>query len=132
VSRDGIPLAREDVASFSAPRQTLPARPAALRARRRDGILLVSLPRSSGASRFTVSASLSDGRRLGFDLDATCKAVLVDEVPRGVSAVVKVAGVRYDMETGAVRSISVKSGAVSTGPRGKLPRRLWRPRKVCT
>lgn len=131
VTRRGVPLEQRTVATFSAPALTLPSRPAALRARRGDNVVLVALPRSRGASRLTVSAVLSDGRQIGYDLAPDCQAVLVDNVPREVSAVVKVAGVRFDMAIGPRRSISVKSGVVSTGPRGTLPRRLWRPRKVC-
>ena len=73
VSRGGIPLSRTDVASFRAPAQQRPCRPGALRARRGDGIVLVAIPRSRGASRYAASAVLSDGRRLGFDLEPECQ-----------------------------------------------------------
>jgi hypothetical protein len=48
-----------------------------------------------------------------------------------VSATVKVAGLRYDTAMGKTRSVTLKGGSVAAGPRGKLPRRLWRPRVVC-
>ena len=132
VTRRGIPVAQQDVASFTAPRETLPSRPGALRARRANGFLVVAFPRSRGASRYAVSASLSDGRELAFDLAPTCRAVRIANVPTGVAATVKVGGVRYDLRSGAQRSISIKSDAVAAGPRGKLPRRLWKPRLACS
>lgn len=131
VSRGGIPLSQSDVASFRAPDQKRPSRPGALRARRGTGIIQVSLPRSAGASRYTASAVLSDGRRLGFDLEQGCQAFVITGVPRDVSATVKVAGLRYDTAMGKTRSVTLKGGSVTAGPRGKLPRRLWRPRVVC-
>jgi hypothetical protein len=131
VSRGGVPLLQKDIASFTAPRETLPSRPGALRARRANGFLVVAFPRSRGASRYVVSAKLSDGRELAFDLGTKCQAVRIANVPTGVSATVKVGGVRYDLRSGAQRSISIQSNAAAAGPRGKLPRRLWRPRTTC-
>ena len=107
VTRNGIPIAQKDIASFTAPRETLPSRPGALRARRANGFLVVAFPRSRGASRYVVSATLSDGRELAFDLATKCQAVRIANVPTGVSATVKVAGVRYDLQSGAKRAISV-------------------------
>jgi hypothetical protein len=53
-------------------------------------------------------------------------------VPTDVAATVKVGGVRYDLRSGAQRSISVASNAATAGPKGKLPRRLWRARRTCS
>jgi len=79
-----------------------------------------------------VSATLSDGRELAFDLATKCQAVRIANVPTSVSATVKVAGVRYDLQSGAKRSISVAGDALTAGPRGKLPKRLWRARRTCS
>jgi hypothetical protein len=48
-------------------------------------------------------------------------------VPGGaerVAAVVKVAGVRFDLRTGSYRRISLAKARKSAGPAGKLPRRI--------
>jgi hypothetical protein len=127
VTRGPIPLEQKDIASFRAPKQTLPSRVGRLRARRANGFLVVAFPRSRGASRYAVSAALSDGRLLAFDLAPKCRAVRIAAVPAGVAATVKVTGVRYDLATGGSRSISIKSKAASAGPKGKLPGKLWRP-----
>ena len=132
VTRAGVPVEQRAIASFQAPKQSLPSRPGALRARRGEDIVLVALPRSRGATRLAVSAALSDGRVLAYDLDPSCQAVVIDDVPAGIAATVRVGGVRYDLAMGELRSVSLRRNAVSAGPRGKLPRRLWRPRKVCT
>lgn len=60
VTRRGIPLALENIASFRAPRQTLPTRVGALRVRRGPGSLVVAFTPSRGASRYSVAAKLSD------------------------------------------------------------------------
>jgi hypothetical protein len=132
VSRKGIPMLQKDIASFRAPAQKLPSRPGALRARRANGFLVVAFPRSTGASRYAVSASLSDGRELGFDLAAKCRAVRIAGVPADIAAVVRIGGVRYDLQTGATRSVTVRSNVTAVGPKGKLPRRLWKPRLACS
>jgi hypothetical protein len=132
VSRGGLPMLQKDIASFTAPAQTLPSRPGALRARRANGFLVVAFPRSRGASRYAVSAVMSDGRELAFDLASKCRAVRIANVPTDVAATVKVRGVRYDLQSGARSSISIPSNVAAAGPRGKLPRRLWRPRRACS
>jgi hypothetical protein len=122
VSRGGLPLATKTLVSFRVPRETAPSKPGALKARRVGGALIVAFPRTNGASRYTVSAVLQDGRKLGFDLAGTCRAVSIPSVPIGDAATVKVAGVRYDLRTGAYRQIKLAAGRTSAGARGALPR----------
>ena len=93
---------------------------------------MVAFPRSRGASRYSVSAVMSDGRELAFDLASKCRAVRIANVPAGVAATVRVGGIRYDLRSGAQRSISIASDATTAGPKGKLPRRLWKPRTACS
>ena len=126
VTRGGVPFARTNVASFRAPPQTLPSRPGALRAIRIGGALVVAFPSAKGASRYSVIAELSDGRRLGFDLGSKCRAVKIPSVPKDVSATVRVAGVRYDLSPGRYRTVQLRAGRTSTGPAGLLPS------KICT
>ena len=56
----------------------------------------------------------------------------IANVPTGVSATVAVRGVRYDLVSGAQRSITVASDAQTAGAKGKLPKRLWKARRTCS
>ena len=131
VSRRGIPLARKSIASFRAPRERVPSRPGPLRARRVGDVLQVAFPRSANASRYTVSVKLSDGREFGYDLSSSCGAVAIKNVPADIGASIRVAGVRYDLETGAFRSIALAAHAASAGSEVKVPRQFWRSRQLC-
>lgn len=124
VTRGGIPLLRKTVAKFRVAKETLPSRPGALRARRVDGDVVVAFPQSRGASRYSVTAVLDDGRRLGFDLPRKCRAVRIPDVPAGVKAIVKVAGLRYDLLAGKTRRIALLADRESAGRSGRLPRRV--------
>lgn len=126
VTRGGIPLATEKVASFRAPPEVLPSRPAAIRTRHVGGDLLVQFTRSRGAARYNVTADLEDGRRLGFDLGRKCRGVLIPDVPEGDTARIKVAGVRYDISMGGYRRIETTKGRKSVG------RKFRHPRLVCS
>lgn len=133
VTRGGIPVRDEVLTRFHVAKQGLPARPGPLRARRPKGLIQVAFPRVANASRYTVSAKLTDGRELSFDLGSSCRAVAIKGVPVDVGVTVRVAGVRYDLATGAGRSISLAAHAASAGPKGKkTPRRFWRSRKICS
>jgi hypothetical protein len=132
VSKGGVPLLQKDIASFHAPALTLPSRPRYLLARRTGANLRVAFTPSRGASRYLVSASLSDGAKLAYDLKPGCQAVLIEGVPTGVSAKVKIAGMRFDEAMGKSRSVSIKVGVTSVIPKGKLPRTLKSPRKICS
>ncbi len=88
---------------------------------------MIAFSPSTGASRYSVAAKLSDGRELALDLGGRCRAVRIDNVPAGVAAEVKVAGVRFDLAMGRSRSISIKANAASAGRVGKK----FRSGKVC-
>jgi hypothetical protein len=125
VTRGGIPLATEKVASFRVRPQKLPSRPAAVRTRHVGGDLLATFTRSRGAARYSVTAALEDGRRLGFDLGRKCRGILIPDVPNGDRAVIKVAGVRYDVTAGPSRRIETNRG------RDQVGRNFRHPRLVC-
>ncbi|MDO9356680.1 MAG: hypothetical protein Q7T55_23475 [Solirubrobacteraceae bacterium] len=126
VSRDGIPITTKTIATFRASRERLPSRPAKLRARRVGTSVVVALPKVSGASRLSASATLADGRMLGFDLAASCRAVRIPAVDKGDSVRFKVAGVRYDLQTGKYRSVTLKGNRKSTGAKGTFPKQTCR------
>jgi len=69
---------------------------------------------------------LSDGRKLGFDLAASCRAVRIPSVDRGDAVRFKVAGVRYDLRTGAYTGVTLAKSRKAAGPRGALPKRICR------
>jgi hypothetical protein len=128
VTQRGIPLLQRSVASFRAPKPQLPSRISLMRVQRSKGGLLVLFTPSSGASRYAGSAKLSDGRELAFDLGGRCRALRVANVPSGVGAAIKVAGVRYDLAVGRTRGVALKVNVRSAGSKSKK----LRLGKVCT
>jgi hypothetical protein len=131
VTRGGRPVVQKPIASYTAPRETLPARPAPLRIRRSRGSLVVQFAPVTGASRYTAAVALSDGRELGLDVAGSCRAVRFADVPTTSAATVRVAGVRYDLAVGPRRAITLKAGALAAG-KPTRPRSQWRPKEPCT
>jgi PKD domain len=119
VSRGAIPLYQKAIASFTAPALRLPSRVAAMRVQRGQGDLVVDFSSSSPASHYAVSAKLSDGRELAYYLGARCHALKITNVPAGVGAAVKLAGVRYDLKLGRANTISINADAKSAGKKSK-------------
>jgi hypothetical protein len=119
VSRGAIPLYQKAIASFTAPALRLPSRVAAMRVQRGQGDLVVDFSSSSPASHYAVSAKLSDGRELSYYLGARCHALKIANVPAGVGAAVKIAGVRYDLKLGRANTISINANAPSAGKKSK-------------
>ena len=119
VSRNGVPITRRTVAHLKAPRQPVASKPRALTLRRSGGGIVAIFSESKNASRYSVIAILSDGRRKGFDLSSRCRAVRIPNVPRNVSAAVNVAGVRYDVKSGRYRGARLGAGRTSAGPAQK-------------
>jgi hypothetical protein len=128
VTRRGLPIMQRNIASFRVARPALPSRVALLRAQRGKGNLTVVFSPSLGASRYSVSAKLSDGRELAFDLRGGCRALRIAGVPSGDAAVIRITGVRYDLVSGRESQISIKAGAASAGSKS----RKLRLGKVCT
>lgn len=123
ITRRGLPLLVRNVASFRAPRETLPTPIRALRLRRghRDWLLVVFSP-SRGASRYPISAKLSDGHMRSFDISGRCQALRIRHISTKLGAVIRIGGMRYDYAVGRVRSIAIKARARSAGlPRKRLP-----------
>lgn len=127
VMRRGIPLLQKSIASFRAPKPRLPSRVSLIRAQRTKTGLDVLFSPSSGASRYAVSARLSDGRQLAFDLAGRCRALRIPRVPSGVAAAIKVAGVRFDLAMGRAHAVSLKAKVHAAGSKSKK----LRLRKVC-
>ena len=124
VSRDGVPLAKKSLASFKAPRERAPSQPGRLRVVRDVNDVVVVFPTSRGASRYTASVTLADGRQLGYDLAGSCRAVRIPSVTRADAVRVKVAGVRYDLKTGKYAKATLLPNRRWVGGSGKVPRRI--------
>ena len=75
-----------------------------------------------------MSAKLSDGRELSYDLNGGCRALRIAHVPASVAAAIKIGGVRFDLAVGGLRTIAIKADARSTGS----TRKRLRPGKICT
>ena len=120
VSKGAIPLMQKAIASFTAPPLGLPTRVAALRALRGNGDLVIAFSSSSGAAHYAVSAKLTDGRELSYYLGARCHALKITNVPAGVGAAVKLAGVRYDLKLGRASTISIGTTAKASGKKSKM------------
>jgi hypothetical protein len=127
VTRRGIPLLQKSIASFRAPKPRVPSRVKLIRAQRTKTGVDVLFSSSSGASRYAVSAKFSDGRALSFDLAGRCRVLRISQVPRGIAATIKVAGVRYDLAMGRSRSVSLKANVSKAGSKSKKLRLV----KVC-
>ena len=69
--------------------------------------------------------------KLAYDLKANCQAVRITGVSAFVSATMKIAGMRFDEVLGSSRSVSIKAGANSVVPKGKLPKTLKSPKRIC-
>lgn len=130
VTRDGVPLARQDVASYTAPKLKMPSKIGTMRARRSKGNLLVTFPKAKNASSISVSVVLSDGRSLSYDLKAKCGGVRVPKVPVGVSAKVSARGVRYDLAVGKQRTLKLTKKKKTAGPKGSVPKK--QAGKICS
>jgi hypothetical protein len=63
---------------------------------------------------------------LGFDLAASCRAVRIPSVAADDAVRFKLAGVRYDLQTGAYSKVTLAKNRKSAGPRGALPKRICR------
>ena len=95
---------QKNIASYRVARPALQSRVGALRVQRGKGNLLIAFSPSPGASRYSVSAKLSDGRELAFDLGEK-PALRIAGVPTGDAAVIRVVGVRYHLASGRERQV---------------------------
>jgi hypothetical protein len=83
----------------------------------------VAFPKTTGASRYTVTAVLRDGRKLGFELagsaaqcgSRTCPPASRDREGRGRCS---------DPRTGAYRTITLAAKRTSAGARGAPPKHV--------
>ena len=92
IAHNGLQIEQLTVTSYMAPGPEQPARPANIRATRRNGGVLITWGRSRGAVRYAVSVQLSDGRRLLLLTRAGKRTAQVGSVGPSTSGLVRVVG----------------------------------------
>jgi hypothetical protein len=97
---NGEPVTEFEVASYHAPGEALPTRPARVRIARTSSTATITWSRSAGADDYDVDVSISDGRRLLDLAGAHRRHVVLRGVVRKLTITVKVAGVRVDDVSG--------------------------------
>lgn len=117
VSRDGVPVSREFIATFRTRGWTTPARPARLVLSRKGRTVTVAWTSAAHTSRYSVSVVAGDGQQLGFDLPSRCRAVRVTGVASGARVKAAVTGVRQDLVTGRTRTAVLGKGAKTSAKR---------------
>jgi hypothetical protein len=120
VQRGGLPVSQTTVASYLAPRQHLPSKPATLQLRRHGSTVTIAWTPSTNAVQYALSARTSDGRSLSYFLNSSCRVVTITQVARGIGVVAKVQGVRYDRMTGQLKVTTLKRGKTLAGAGRKL------------
>ncbi|MGH2874115.1 MAG: hypothetical protein ACRDL5_16840, partial [Solirubrobacteraceae bacterium] len=120
VTRNGLPDTITPVASFVAPKQTLPSRPAKLQLLRTGTTVTIRWSQSSGASRYGVSAQPNSGASKSAFVSGACRAVRFTGIPKNVSVSAGVVGIRYDGARGRSRAAALKASRTRGGSSGKL------------
>jgi hypothetical protein len=92
ISLNGLPSRTSIVARYAAPAPPIPSKPSHLRIRATPRSLVITWGTSTNARGYLVTASLTDGRRLGYDLSAGARALTLPMVERGTGAHVAVTG----------------------------------------
>ena len=110
VQQNGMPRTTLTAGSYRAPGTLHPGRPRALRAKRSGSRLVVSWrPRPSGF-RHAVYFRLSDGRRVVRIVSARRRRLVLKNVPRRVSARIKVMGLGHANGKGPAARVTVTRG----------------------
>jgi hypothetical protein len=121
VTRDGIPVQTVTVASFTTRAPALPKRAGRLQLVRRSGGIVIAWSRVAGATSYTTSITLGDGRKLGRTVAGRCRGVLFRGVASSVAASAEVAGLRPDLVSGPFGTLKLSASASHAGAAGRLP-----------
>jgi hypothetical protein len=130
VERDGMPLSQKTVATFVAPKQTLPATPKRLRMARFNKWVVAAWDKDASADRYSVSVVTSTGRQFGRMLPAGCGSIAIP-AGAGTAVSVSVAGVREDLAVGARNHGALKPSQKRSGVKPSLPRKQWVKKTAC-
>ncbi|HWI73120.1 MAG TPA: hypothetical protein VNT55_14290 [Baekduia sp.] len=130
VERDGLPLSQKTVATFRAPKQSLPATPRRLRMVRFAKWVVAAWDKDASADRYSVAVSTGTGQKYGRLLPAGCKSIALP-IAAGTAVKVSVAGVRDDLAVGARNHGALKATQKRSGATPRLPRKQWVKRTAC-
>jgi hypothetical protein len=109
VEQGGAPRATIAVARYTAPAWRRPAKPRALRVKRKGTSLIATWKGAAGAVRWMVYATAGDGEREVFVLPARRRKLRIADVRRDERAVVEVAGLRSDDLAGPRARVKAKA-----------------------
>ncbi|HWF55022.1 MAG TPA: PKD domain-containing protein [Solirubrobacteraceae bacterium] len=127
LQRGGIPQPAVIVARFTAPKLTLPAKPAKIQLRRRGTTVTIRWSASRGASKYNVLAQATDGHQSLFVLGNSCRAVSFTNVASGLGVSASVQPVRFDEAAGRDAKATLNARSNTGGTKGKqLSGRLCR------
>jgi hypothetical protein len=125
VTTAGVAGAPVDVATFKVKARALPATPGTL-GLVRTGTTVKLVWKASVAPRFfTISVTISDGRKLAFNPAGSCRGLLIPKVGAGLKVTIRIAGVRDDLIPGRASALTIAGGRRSVGST-RLPKVLCR------
>jgi len=119
VAAHGIPSAVKQVASYGAPAQRPPSKPAKLQLLRSGTTVTIVWSAASSTSKYGVGAISSEGRTESFFVGPACRAVKLTGIASAESVTAGVAGIRYDGVRGKLASARLKAGKKQGGTAGK-------------
>lgn len=120
VTRDGLELSRQVIATYQAKAWAKPGRPAKVGITRKGANVNVSWTESRGAATYAVTIQGSDGTSQTFSLAAKCRAVRIQGLGSDVRLKATVVGVRSDQTTGPKGRATLPAGKPAT--KGGIPR----------
>jgi len=129
VERDGLPLSRKTVATFTAAKQKVPATPKRLRMVR-FAKWVVAAWNKNGADQYSVSVTTAGGQKYGRLISGKCSSIALP-ISNGEAVKVSVAGVREDLTAGKRNHGALKTAQKRSGASPTLPRKQWVKRTAC-
>lgn len=109
IEQDGMPRGEQVVATYTAPKDRLPAKPRLLRARRSGNAVLVRWAAVPGAQGYAAAVTTSDGRKLSFSPETASKPIRISGVGRDTTVRVALRALRTDGVVGKASTLRVKA-----------------------
>jgi hypothetical protein len=118
VTRGGLVITRRVIASFHFAGSPLPSKPTHLQLIRQGNDVVVDWSRVAHESDYTLSVKLSDGREFGDTPGPSCRGFLLKGVGSDVGVSAELAGLRKDLESGPVATLTLSAGQQHAGSPG--------------
>ena len=109
IEQDGQPRDEKVVATYVAPKDRAPPAPRLVRARRSGGSVLVRWAAVPGATGYTASAILSDGRKLSFAPKSVKAGIRIKGIGRDTTVRIALRAMRLDGVAGKTSRLKVKA-----------------------